>query len=254
MTIRGYLGDALRNKLARKGYVLWKRSHQRLGIWPLVDVKRLAGRSGVPIRTVFDVGANVGQFAREALREFDGALVHSFEPHPKTFAELSGRLSGERIRPVLLALGEFVGNATMFEFRQDGGKINSLVPNAHYHQIFAGEAHQIIVPCSTLDAYCADADIATIDLLKVDTEGFDLEVLKGARGMLSEGRVRFVYVEFNVICAEAGVRGGALSPIAEFLQPFGFHFIASYNDLIVHEPCFLGVFNALFERQASAGT
>lgn len=53
------------------------------------------------------------------------------------------------------------------------------------------------VKVSTIDRYCADKKIERIDLLKSDTQGFELEVLKGARHMLVERRVGAIYVEIT---------------------------------------------------------
>jgi FkbM family methyltransferase len=55
------------------------------------------------------------------------------------------------------------------------------------------------VSVRTIDDFCAEQAIAEIDLLKIDTEGYDLQVLEGARSLLTRGRVRFVYSEFNVL-------------------------------------------------------
>jgi hypothetical protein len=53
------------------------------------------------------------------------------------------------------------------------------------------------VPVTTVDDYCAEHDIGRIDFLKVDAEGHDLAVLKGARGAIDEGRVRLIQFEFG---------------------------------------------------------
>lgn len=57
----------------------------------------------------------------------------------------------------------------------------------------------VSVEVSTVDDFCAAHGISRIDLLKIDTQGFDLEVLKGAAGALSSGVVRHVLVELNFV-------------------------------------------------------
>src|SRR5687768_17293358 len=57
-----------------------------------------------PIRTVFDVGANVGQSATRFAQEFPGAAIHSFEPVASTFEKLS-RAVPSRVRCHQIALG-----------------------------------------------------------------------------------------------------------------------------------------------------
>lgn len=89
-------------------------------------------------------------------------------------------------------------------------------------------------------------NLDAIDVLKVDTEGFDLEVLKGAVNLLAAGLIRFIYFEFNEILNREGVFGGALAPIAELITPYGYRFVATYNDYVVTEGEMFGVSNALF--------
>jgi hypothetical protein len=87
-----------------------------------------------------------------------------------------------------------------------------------------------------------------IDVLKIDAEGFDLEVLKGADAMLKRGAISFVYFEFNDIQPDENSVGGALAPIDEFLRRYQYRFIASYNDYIAtwEEGDLFAVSNALY--------
>jgi hypothetical protein len=132
----------------------------------------------------------------------------------------------------------------MFEY--DMSLLNSLTSDAPFAVRFGLEGRCIQVCCTTLSAYCREKGIDRIDVLKIDTEGHDLAVLQGAEQMLSKGAIRFVYVEFNDLQPKMGTAGGALCPMDEFLRPFGFRFIASYNDFIVAEGELLVVSNALF--------
>ena len=66
-----------------------------------------------------------------------------------------------------------------------------------------GKLNQIIpVQVQTIDDYCDKNSIGQIDILKIDTQGFDYEVLKGAERMLRDGRVRLIYTEiiFSEMC------------------------------------------------------
>ena len=83
-------------------------------------------------------------------------------------------------------------------------------------------------------------------MLKIDTEGFDLEVLKGAAAMLKRGAISFVYFEFNDIQPDENSAGGALAPIDEFLRRHQYRFITSYNDYIVTDGDLFAVSNALY--------
>jgi hypothetical protein len=97
--------------------------------------------------------------------------------------------------------------------------------------------------------FCAERGIKKIDVLKIDTEGFDLEVLKGASTMLKLGAISFVYFEFNEIQVAASAAGGALLPIDEFLRRYQYRFIATYNDYVVTDGDLFAVSNALYFRR-----
>ena len=88
------------------------------------------------------------------------------------------------------------------------------------------------VQCTTLDAYCAQSKIKRIDVLKIDTEGFDFKVLQGSSVMLQKHAIKFVYFEFNDLQPREGRFGGASMPIDAFLRRHGYRFVASYNDYI----------------------
>ena len=103
----------------------------------------------------------------------------------------------------------------------------------------------------TLDEVRRELGVERINLLKIDTEGFDLQVLQGARQSLEEGRIDCIYLEFNTLLPKPGTSGGALLPLAEFLTPLGFNLISTYTDFLVTEGDFFGGYNALFARQTA---
>lgn len=243
--IRTVLGKWLRRLLERQGWVLI-RPNLRFGIDPFVDVAVLSDRWNYTIKTIFDVGANEGQTAAKALKCFPRAKVISFEPHPATFARLVSRVGSlPRFTAVNLALGNEVKNdVQMFEY--DGSLLNSLIPNAPYPQKFAYRSRCIFVKCTTLDTFCSERGIDEIDLLKVDTEGFDLFVLKGAAAMIEARAIRFVYVEFNDLQKGGDDLGEALLPIDDLLRPHGYRFIATYVDNILTDGKMIAISNALF--------
>ncbi len=71
--------------------------------------------------------------------------------------------------------------------------------------IYRKESGQCMVDVIDLDTFVAENDISQIDLLKIDTEGHELEVLKGASNLLRENRVRAIQFEFNEMNVVSGV-------------------------------------------------
>jgi FkbM family methyltransferase len=242
--IRSRVAKTVKWILARQGFVLF-RATSKFGLDPWADINRLASDWNYPITLFFDVGANDGETAVTALRQFPKARVISFEPHPVTYSELMKKMSGQvRFRGINSALGSEIGEVEMFVY--DESKINSLTDDAQYAIRFAKRGRRIGVQCTTLDAYCVQNKIERIDVLKIDTEGFDFTVLQGSSVMLKKGSIKFICFEFNDLQAREGTFGGALVPIDALLRPHRYRFVASYNDYVVTDGEMFSVSNALY--------
>jgi len=210
------------------------------------DIKRLSQAWKYPIEVFFDVGANNGQTTSRARYHFGSCRIIAFEPHPETFGHLTKNATKiPNVELLNLALGSEVGKRVMFEY--DNSVINSLLPDAQYTVRFDKDANRkISVDCTTIDMVCSEARITKIDVLKIDTEGFDFEVLKGATSMLAQQAIKFIFFEFNDIVPRSGTSGGALMPIDQLIRPHGFRFIATYTDYVVPEGEIFVVSNALY--------
>jgi FkbM family methyltransferase len=238
----------LRSLLDKRGYVLWNRNFFRFGISPFVDMARLNGAWGRSIEVLFDVGANVGAFACESRRELPAAKIYSFEPHPRTFEKLSESKTDNRIFRHRLALGEEIGDVAFYEYGSEAGgaQLNSLIPNARSPTRFGYKSREIIVRSETLDHFCTRQNINRIDFLKIDVEGAELSVLKGAKDMLARRAIMAVYFEFNDLEPIAEAEGGALMPVARYLGGFGLRYACTYTDFLLHRNELCVVANALF--------
>jgi hypothetical protein len=135
-----------------------------------------------------------------------------------------------------LALGRTEAVLELFEY--DCDKHNTFVP-------LDRRGSHVSVTCTTLDGYCIRNDVERIGLLKIDTEGFDLEVLRGGANMLARKAVSFVYVEFSDLQAEENL-GGALLPMDNFLRPLGYRFVTSYVEWVRTDVKLSITSNALF--------
>jgi FkbM family methyltransferase len=226
----------------KRGYIVSQA--QRLGLDLFQDISRLSAAWAIPIRTVFDVGANSGQTALELLAHLPAAHIFSFEPHPTTFAKLLATIGNvPNFTATNTALGATTGSLPMTVYDLDC--VNTLRPGFHPTGRFQA-TNSIEVPVTTLDLFCATHAIPAIDLLKIDTEGFDLMVLHGAANLLANGKVTFVYVEFNDLDITGDDSGSSLLAIDAYLRPFGYRFIATYNDYNNLEGRLFQSSNALF--------
>jgi FkbM family methyltransferase len=154
--------------------------------------------AGTDVRTVFDVGANRGQTAAKYRTLFPAATVFSFEPFPESFAALRQTFAGDpRVRPFQLALSDEAGTKT-FHTSADS-VMNSLLPLSPQAGMLTDSraAGAVQVEATTLDLFCHDHGVPEIDILKLDVQGGELHVLRGAAGLLRDRRVRLVYAEVN---------------------------------------------------------
>jgi FkbM family methyltransferase len=148
--------------------------------------------------TVFDVGANSGQFS--ALLS-DGlpvnSSVHCFEPSSSAFSELAGRFADDA-RFVLncVGLSSTRGEAVLHCDKPGSGLASLHVRDLENKPDLAQTESEPIL-LETLDNYCTAHRIQRIDLLKIDTEGHELEVLNGASAMLRSGAIGLVSFEFG---------------------------------------------------------
>lgn len=139
---------------------------------------------GSDFRSVIDIGASRGQFALFAVQNFPQARIVSFEPLPGPRLALE-RVLGGRVEVKPLALGAEPGSATMNISRQDDSSSILEIGAAQQRNFPGTEAIDTLeVPVSTLDEALEEPP-ARPCLLKIDVQGLELEVLKGATKTLA---------------------------------------------------------------------
>jgi FkbM family methyltransferase len=144
---------------------------------------------------VFDVGANVGAWTRQAARSWPAATIHAFEPSAAVFAQLQKATADLNVRRVQSALSDRSGEAVLHAVPSLSG-LSSLHDRDLTSHGMAMTEHEV-VQLTTIDDYCRANAIEHIDVLKVDAEGHDLAVLAGAEAMLAAGQVGFIQFEFG---------------------------------------------------------
>jgi FkbM family methyltransferase len=152
---------------------------------------------------ILDVGANFGDFSALATEVLGlRSKVWAFEPLPANFEALNKRFS---TTPQVTTLNSAVGNTSGYlPFFVDGptSTIGSLVPRKLEHEGVI-MAPQVTVPVVTLDAWVESQGITHVHLLKVDVEGADLDVLKGATELLNKGKISLIQFEFSAAQIDA---------------------------------------------------
>jgi FkbM family methyltransferase len=141
---------------------------------------------------VFDVGANDGAYLEVALREVGSRLrAFSFEPQDACFEVLNARYgSNPRVSIHKTALSSNAGAADLF-FAEERESVASL-RRQNDDQTSAQK-----VRLTTVDQFCEENGIGSIQFLKIDTEGHEIEVLQGAYRMIQEGKIDSIQFEFG---------------------------------------------------------
>ena len=157
------------------------------GCW-LYDLMRIKGSRS--LGTIFDVGANRGQTVDALLKFAPEAEIHSFEPGSKVFEELR-RAHGDRRNVHLhqMALGARTEQRSL-QVREDS-ELNTLVATG----AAADASESETIELSTVDELVAQHDITHLDLLKMDVQGWEIEVMKGAANLIANQNLMFVFAE-----------------------------------------------------------
>ena len=132
-----------------------------------------------------------------------------FDPSPENYRELSNRedsLAGlgpeesERITAHASAMGRTPGMATLYT-NDDGSPLGSLYP--HEENGYTGLLEHIRldttieVPVDTVDDFISRSEIASVEIMKLDTEGYEMDVLSGAARSIHEGKIKLILFEFG---------------------------------------------------------
>jgi len=158
-----------------------------------------------PTDTVADVGANIGIYSLLAARAVPQGRVLAFEPNPITAERMltNLRLNGlDNVRLRASAVGSRAGSATLTA---------RLGPGDHIALDRSSEVETITVPLTTLDAAVERA--APVSLIKIDVEGFELEVLRGATDLLGRDDPPAWIIEVNGLSERYGAGDAAIEEI-----------------------------------------
>ncbi len=139
---------------------------------------------------IFDVGANIGEYARLASWRCPSVKIYCFEPVPDTFGKLSAAVEGNP-QITTLPMGLFNERG----FRQ----INIYSSNAHssLYDVDKKVSQVQSITLSTGDHFMAEQGIGFIDLLKIDVEGAEMDVLKGFKKAFADQAIRVVQFEYG---------------------------------------------------------
>jgi FkbM family methyltransferase len=174
------------------------------------------------VRTVFDVGANTGQFARVIHEVLPEAYIYSFEPLPDCFAELQRTMRSIRtFRAFNTALAERDGEAEFY--RSSWSPSSSLLPMQELHKqnfpFTAGESRET-VKVRRLDDCAEELMLEKEILVKLDVQGAEDKVIGGGKELLQRAKVLIVETSMDSL-----YKGQPLfADIFKLLEGLGFRY------------------------------
>ena len=148
---------------------------------------------------ILDVGANTGNYSKKLLRANKNVQVYAFEPHPATFTKLTSNIQSENFQPFNLGVGQEDGKLELFDSLNEDGSSHASFYKEVIENIHKRKSISHTVPVIRLDKFLIENNIDCIDLLKIDTEGNELNVLKGLGKYLeiNNEKIKTIHFEFN---------------------------------------------------------
>ncbi len=151
------------------------------------------------IRTILDVGAHVGEFASAAWVMFPNAHIYSFEPLPEPYQRLARRMKKRgRWTGFQVALGSTSSQKTMWASSYTAA--SSLLPMSPSHATsfpWTANAKPIEVAVVRLDDLQPRLQVTPRVLMKIDVQGYEMEVLQGAERLLNSVDVCLIETSFE---------------------------------------------------------
>jgi len=186
---------------------------------------------GCEAKVVFDVGANRGDVTASYRNYFPEAEIFAFEPFPGSLDVLRGKHAGDKkVYPFQLALAEEAGEKTLYV--NQNADTNSLLPSQETGLSSDQQVKNIStisVKTETLDNFCREKSIATIDILKMDIQGGEWAALGGAAQLLQEKKIGLIYSE--VYFVEQYKDQPLFHDISKLLHRYGYYLQDLYSPI-----------------------
>jgi len=149
---------------------------------------------------VLDVGAYVGEYAARVRRFCPGAKIWAFEPNPATFTQLQKAARRDGFTAVNVGLSDRSGLTQLYDYASlagNSGSVHATLYPGVIDGIYHREPADVRVEVTTIDAFMESERVTHLRLVKIDAEGHELAILRGAKRAIASGKVDVVQFEFN---------------------------------------------------------
>lgn len=185
--------------------------------------------TNLQIKTIFDIGANTGQFAQSIAKTFPEAKIYSFEPLKECYEELVQNFhSNPNFKGFHLALSDEMGETKIY--RNQYSPSSSLLPMGKLHkETFPYTCHETVelVKVSRLDDIAQELDISEPILIKIDVQGFEDRVISGGMSLLDRAKLLIVEMSIEPLYDNQPL----FNDIYQMLLNLGFQYCGNYDQL-----------------------
>jgi len=193
--------------------------------WSEPEVASFLIRFLSPGMSFIDIGAHIGEYVLLAASIVgERGSVHAFEPDPRNYQLLEQNVHMHRFQSVFLhncAVYEQNGQVTLSLFREQSIS-RIMVPEQKLNEPDKLHTSEVIVPAVTLDTFLTKEKIIRVDIIKIDVEGAELFVLKGAHGILSQEPKSAPVILFEYSPSNCANFGYNATEIIELLISYGY--------------------------------
>ena len=173
----------------------------------------------------FDVGANIGQTSKKINQYFPNASIYAFEPIKKTFDQLVANTQTiTNARVYHTAMGAEMGELVIY--KRPDSEWNSLVKELNELAKNEGAVAEI-VKVNTVDLFLKEQQLKKIDILKSDTEGFEIHVLEGAKQALQDQLIDMLYIEIGFVKGDQ--QHTHWMDVVNYLEQYGYSFCGLFE-------------------------
>jgi len=158
----------------------------------LKAARHFLGHDVQQFRTIFDVGANRGEYTSAILKLYPNSRIFSFEPSAETFRLLDEKFAAMK---QVLRLNYGLGSKAQSRFLYKESQYARIASFTQLDVINPDHTEKVIV--KTLDEVVNDYAISEIDLVKIDVEGHELDVIKGAQNTLLLRKIKYLQFELG---------------------------------------------------------
>ena len=191
------------------------------------------------IKTIFDVGANIGDYSKKIMELNPNIELYSFEPHPETFKKLKEIAGLYSFSAFNLGCGNKDEIIKIYDYKDKDGSTHASIYKDVIEKIHKSESIAHNINIIKLDDFVKEYNVDKIDLLKIDVEGNELKILKGATELIKNNKIDVIHFEFNEMNVYSRV----------FFRDF-YELLTNYNfyRMLPDGLIFLGDYNPIYQE------